>query len=52
MKDLNLKGNPKAGLLESTDSNYSKKKQKQMPKFNANLLDFEDPYTMESPSEE
>ena len=47
MKDLGLKGNAKAGLLDSYDGDdHYKKKQKQMPKFNANLLDFEDPYSV------
>jgi hypothetical protein len=46
MKDLNFKSNQNAGLLEINDDEegYKKSKQKQMPKHNANLLEFDDPY--------
>jgi len=46
MKDLNFKSNPNAGLLEINDDEeeYKKSKQKQMPKYNANLIVFDDPY--------
>ncbi len=49
MKDINFKGNPKAGLLDFNDEGgnpaKNKKKQNNMPKFNANLLEFDDPYS-------